>query len=65
MLTKEQVTDKVFWYFRINYKSLKDAAKELGCTSAYLSAMQTGARSPSKEILDKLGIEKKTIYVEK
>lgn len=65
MLTKEQVSDKIFWYFRTNYKSLKDAAEELGCSVAYLSAMQTGVRNPSKEMLDRLGIEKKTVYIEK
>lgn len=65
MITEEQVSEKVFWYLRANYKTLKDASIDIGCSSAYLSAVQTGAKQPSKKILDIIGVEKKTVYLEK
>jgi len=43
----------------------KEAAAWMGISNAYLSDILAGNRKPGKKVLDQLGLEPRTVYVEK
>ena len=45
--------------------TLRDYAESLNYSASYLSQVSNGVRPPSDELLEKLGLERRTIYVKK
>lgn len=49
----------------LDFKNQVEYAKYLGVSVALVNSVINGKRSPTKQILDDLGFEKKTQYVKK
>jgi transcriptional regulator with XRE-family HTH domain len=45
--------------------NLRDYATSIGYSASYLSQVSNGVRPPSEELLEKLGLERRTIYIRK
>jgi transcriptional regulator with XRE-family HTH domain len=46
-------------------QNLRDYAKSIGYSASYLSQVSNSVRPPSEELLEKLGLERRTIYIKK
>ena len=46
-------------------QNLRDYASTVGCTASYLSQVYNSVRPPSEPLLEKLGLERRVIYVRK
>ncbi len=46
-------------------KNLRDYAESIGYSPSYLSQVSNSVRPPSDALLDKLGLERRTIYIRK
>ena len=59
----EGVALAIRWYLRCNFMSLKEAAERFEVSSAYLSAIQNGEKSPPDWLLEKIGRRRQAVYV--
>jgi transcriptional regulator with XRE-family HTH domain len=52
----ETIGDAVLAFVRQNYRSNKDAARDMGIGQSYLSSIIHGTRSPTPALLRKMGM---------
>ena len=45
--------------------NLRDYAESIGYSASYLSQVSNSVRPPSEKLLEKLGLERRTIYIRK
>jgi hypothetical protein len=63
-LTNAEVKEKIFWYFRRNFKTQSEAAEKYQCSTAFISAVATGRKPPTERMLADIGIKKVSGYVD-
>lgn len=63
-LTSAEVKEKVFWYFRRNFKNQSEAATKYQCSIAFISAVATGRKPPTERMMADIGIRKVSGYVD-
>ena len=63
-LTREQFAEYFFLHIRRRFKRQKVAAEFYGCSDAMISAIATGKKPPTKEILADIGVTREVIKTE-
>ena len=61
MITRDQLVKLL--QKRQGGRAQRELAEELGISPAYLSDIYLGKRDPGESVLEKLGLEKQTVYV--
>lgn len=57
-LSDSDVAEKIFWYFRSNYKTQNEAAERYGVSAQLISAISKGNVNPNDKMLLDLGLKK-------
>jgi len=65
LLAGDEVMEIIFWHFRRNFRNQKEAGEHYGCSNAFISAVQSGKKPPTKKMMADMGINRArvTAYV--
>lgn len=64
LLSDAELKEKLFWYFRRNFKSLNEAGREFQCSQSFISMVTHGKKPPTEKMMAAIGIKKVSGYVE-
>ena len=62
-MNRQSFNDHLLNHIHIHHRTLRNFAKSLSVSTAYISAVVNSEKPPSKKILDALNMEKETHYI--